>query len=145
MVQCLTFRVFRRILKLKEAITVAISILRNQSSGLDKPKLSAEQLQRINNSLNQPAADPATDDASATPAYIVELSNTALQQSSPDQVQTAQVGDTTQDLINTDTSYQDSPAYIVELSATALALQKQQLNPEQDKTKATSKTLIAQL
>ena len=124
---------------------MAISILRNQSSGLDKPKLSAEQLQRINNSLNQPTADTTTDDASATPAYIVELSNTALQQASTDQVQTAQVGDMAQDSVNTDTSYQDSPAYIVELSATAIALQKQRLSPEQDQTKSTSKTLIAQL
>ncbi|CUH95570.1 hypothetical protein P22_1641 [Propionispora sp. 2/2-37] len=118
---------------------MSVTISNNQAYLVEKPNLSAEQQQRINRALNDISRPGSRASASDNPAYILDLSDTATSQTT-ERVQASQ------NKLNAGTvTDKDNPAYIVELSTAAIELQKQASNPLQDRTKPTSKTLIAQL
>lgn len=116
------------------------SISINPALIAERQRLSARQLTSLNTHASLPSGKDNLDSTENTPAYILDLSNPAINQAA-NKLQAA-----SQDQTDQQTNLEDSPAYIVDLSSKSIRLAKEQAKEAKQKTANSSpETLISQI
>lgn len=100
----------------------------------ERQRLSAHQLTSLNKNVNLPDSDSSLDTDANSPAYILDLSDPAINQAA-NHLQASLSQDSAFDLDN-------SPAYIVDISNESMRLAKQQQEQEDSKTPNILKSMM---
>jgi hypothetical protein len=98
---------------------VSNSISVNKAVITERQRLSARQLASLNKNTNLASGDGSLDAAENTPAYILDLSDPAINRAANH----LQLSDTIQDQ---KTGLSNSPAYIVDISGESIRMAQEQ-------------------
>lgn len=111
------------------------SISVNPAAITERQHLSARQLTSLHTQANLSVGGGSLEDIANSPAYILDLSDQAINQAA-NQLQSAAINQDSLDLAN-------SPAYIVDISSESLRMaKKQQAQPEDAKAPKILKSIM---